>query len=137
MNEGLIIGRLAWLASALAVQRNNLASVLSCLKGLGIRAGTSFALHRKFMLLMEQLACDKEKELNLISEIEAVEKHHQAMKQLRLLRRAAPERIVIPARAVKQDEERPWRSNLLTFFGLLFLFSQNNIGNKKQRLTSD
>ncbi|MGB9153726.1 MAG: hypothetical protein WCD70_11660 [Alphaproteobacteria bacterium] len=137
MNASQLSGRLGWLASALAVQRNNLANVLSRLKGFGIYASMSFALRRKFTHLLEQVADDKEKELDILNEIEAVEKHHQAMKQMKLLRRATPKRGPKPVRLVDPDEKKPERNNLLTFIGLLFLFSQNNKNNKKQKLTSD
>ena len=37
---------------------------------------------------MEQIACEREKELDLINEIEKIEKRHQAMKKARLLKQA-------------------------------------------------
>jgi hypothetical protein len=135
MGENQISSRLAWLSSALAVQRNNIATVLLRLKCIGMRASTSFALHRKFINLLEQVATDKEKELGIINEIEAVEKHHQLMKQLKLLRRAEPEGAPRTTRLPEPAREKPQRRSLTKIFWILYLLSLNKINNKKQSLT--
>jgi len=138
MNESQINGRLAWLSSNLAAQRNNLAKILLRLKGIGLRAGTSLGLHRKFMGLLEQIAADREKEIDIINEIEAVEKQHSEMRQRKLLRYADPD--LAPQTDIfveEQREDEPKRISLLTLFGLIYLFSSKPINHKNQDLTVD
>jgi hypothetical protein len=50
--------------------------------------GNNFSLHKKFMRLMDQVSDDREKELDIINQIEAIEERHHNLKKLNLLRRA-------------------------------------------------
>src|ERR1700760_2914828 len=88
MNSKQASERIGWLGEQLATQRNNMAKILLRLRDIGVRAGVSLGLHRKFMQLMEQIACERDRELDLINEIEQVEKRHREMKQANKLRRA-------------------------------------------------
>jgi hypothetical protein len=88
MNESQITGRLSWLSDLLVVRRNHLQKLFLRLRDIGVRAGNSLALHRKFIRLMEQVAFDREKELDLINEIEDVEKRHHELRKRNLLKRA-------------------------------------------------
>jgi hypothetical protein len=88
MNEQQQNERVNWLGATLAAQRGNISHLLLRLKGIAAHVGTSLSLHKKFMRLINQVADDREKELDLIKEIEAVEKHHHELKELHLLRHA-------------------------------------------------
>ena len=124
MNESQIQGRLSWLGAALETRRNDIAHFLSCIKGLGVHVGTSLSLHEKFLHLMDQIAYDREKELDIIYEIETVEKRHCELKRLRLLRKADPEFKKKQEPALESEKkEKPHRLSLLEILALLFLFS--------------
>ena len=131
-------GRLSWLTDLLSGQRATLNKLLLRLKDVGARVGTSIALHHKFMRLLEQISFDREKELDLINEIEAVEKQHQQMRQAKRLRQA--DRDYKPKAdidIIHPTEEKPERGGILTLFGLLLLFSNKPIKQKNQSLTVD
>jgi hypothetical protein len=137
MNHIQASDRAGWLGIALAAQRDTLSKILFRLKEIGVRAGTSLGLHRKFMQLMEQIAYDRQKELDLINEIESVEKHHLEMKQNNKLRRAGDKPVQTTAFTKKQEDKEPKRASLLTILGILWLFSAKPINHKKQELTVD
>jgi uncharacterized protein YigA (DUF484 family) len=134
MDDSHFNGRISWLTATLETQRNNIVSILLRLKGIGARAGTSMALHRKFMRFMEQVAHERNKELDIINEIEAIEKRHFELKRRRLLRRAAKEPPVSTADLPSEErkEEKPERMSLLTILGLFCLFSARPAKPKKQ-----
>ncbi len=88
MNKTHIKAHLAWLSAALTAQRTILSTILSRLRGFGASAEASPALHPKFMRLLTQAAHHKEKEDNILDEIEAMEKRHQALKIRKELRHA-------------------------------------------------
>jgi hypothetical protein len=129
MNEGQINGRLGWLSATLSAQRNNISKLLMRLRGV-VHAGTSLALHRKFMRLMDQVADDREKEMGIIHEIEEVEKRHQELKRLHMLREVDPEAKPKPDLAMEElpedgedDEDKDGLFSFRALFGLLWLFS--------------
>ncbi|MDR3423578.1 MAG: hypothetical protein P4M13_00655 [Alphaproteobacteria bacterium] len=129
MNEGQINGVLSWLGDILLARRNHMTKLLLRLRDIGARAGNSLALHRKFLRLMEQVAFDREKEMDIIHEIESVEKRHREMRERKLLRQAdvrlAPKASPCPDTRPDEedDEDEPSRFSLWKIFGLLFLFS--------------
>ena len=126
MNEGQISGRLSWLTATLAAGRTNISQLLSRLKGIAMSAGTNIALHRKFMRLMNQVANIREKELDILHEIETVEKRHSELRRRNLLRKADPEaaaRTDLIPEEQEQDEEKPQRLSLLTLAGILYFLS--------------
>jgi len=135
MNNTRIQERLGWLSLTLAEQRNNISKILSRLKDIGVRAGTSLGLHKKFMGFLEQVAVEQEKELGLLHEIEAVEKQHQNMRKRNLLRHAdAKPKPVFPA---EENEPKAPPSGIWKLFGLLYMFSQTPVKHKSQELTVD
>ncbi len=127
MNEGQISGRLSWLTATLAAGRTNISQLLSRLKGIAMSAGTNIALHRKFMRLMNQVADIREKELDILHEIEQVEKRHSELRRHNLLRKADPEAAartdIVPE---EQEAEKPSRFSLLTIAGILYLLSSRS-----------
>ena len=139
MNERILIEKKSWLEKILASQRNNLAGVLHRVKALGLRMGNSLALHRKFEHLMTQVAFDREKELDLINEIEAIEKKHLLLKERQMLRRADADKAPRPANdaLLEQSEEKPKRGSLLGLVSILALLSPLRLKHKNQDLTVD
>jgi hypothetical protein len=139
MNEQKITERLVWLGNIVAVQRNNIANLMAQMRGIGQRAGTSLAMHLKFTHLMEQISYDREKELDILHEIESVEKRHRELKERKMLRRAEPEKAMNAKNDNLRDfaEEKPKRVSLLTLLGLLYLFASKPIKHKNQSLTVD
>jgi len=138
MNKSLINGQLAWLSATLASQRNNISALLLRLRGFGMSAGSSLILHRKFMRLMEQVADDRKKEMDIIGEIEAMENRHRHLKEHRMLRSASPE----PAQkaelaALQSEDEKPKRAGILGLIAFLYLMSAKRVNHKNQRLTVD
>ncbi len=120
MTETQIQGKLAWLCAGLEARRNDIARIVRLLASIGAYAATSFAVHKKFLNLMDQIAEEKEKETNILHEIETVEKHHEEMKRQRRLRRADPDLIASESfRLMEAEEEAPRRSG---FWGLVILF---------------
>jgi hypothetical protein len=88
MSETKLKERVGWLGLLLTNQRNNLADLLLRLRDVGLRAGSSLAIHRKFLKMLEQVEVERERELGLLHEIEEVEKKHAEMRRLRKLRTA-------------------------------------------------
>ncbi len=92
-------------------------------------AGTNIALHRKFMRLMNQVADIREKELDILHEIEQVEKRHSELRRHNLLRKADPEaaaRTDIVPEEQEAEGEKPSRFSLLTIAGILYLLSSRS-----------
>lgn len=88
MSETKLKERAGWLGLLLTNQKNNLAELLLRLRDVGLRAGSSLAVHRKFLKMLEQVEIERERELGLLHEIEEVEKKHAEMRRLRKLRTA-------------------------------------------------
>jgi hypothetical protein len=122
---------------SLAACRNDLVQLLLRLRGIGLRAGTSPKLHRKFMRLMEQISMDREREIHFLCEIEEMEKLHKNMKRHNRLRRArqAPPTSLppIPEEAVSLPQMRE-NPGLL---GWLAVLTTHRINHKNQDLTVD
>lgn len=137
MNDIRISGRLGWLSSALVTQRNNLSNTLLRLKDAGLRAGTSLNLHRKFMRLLEQVATDRDKELAILNEIEAIEKQHRAMKRSNLLRCVTRKHMPHAAVVDHPEDGKHEHNGLLRLFGIFWLLSSTNNKRKKQQLAAD
>ena len=87
MDKNSIKGRLRWLATALTTQRNTIADILSRLRHFGTHGGSAPALRPKFMRLLTQVAVHREKENDILDEIEAMERRHQELKRGKRLRR--------------------------------------------------
>lgn len=130
MNEKIEKERINWLGTLLGSQRTNISSLLDRLRGIAVRVGNSLPLHKKFMLFLDQVATDREKELDIINEIESIEKKHRELKQMRLLRRADSIEGAARKRRLKElerenqqkdneDENSPHRLDLLEIFCVL------------------
>ncbi len=133
MNEKQEKERVNWLRTALAEQRTNISSFLDRLRGIAVKVGDSLALHTKFLRLMDQVATDREKELDIINEIESIEKRHREMKQMRLLKRADQAEEAKRKRRLKElegenrqnedeDEDSPQRLGLFEAVIVYWLF---------------
>lgn len=124
--------RLSWLSATLSMHRKHIRGLLSRLKSVAVRMGDGLVLHKKFLHLIDQISDEREKEIDILREIETVEKRHLALKKKNLLRREAQKakehRKRLDKKA-KEDsdwddemrarEEVPHRSN---FFDYLLLF---------------
>ncbi len=136
MNEAKVQEQLSWFTFSLAAQRSNLSKIFLRLCSIGARAGTSLAIHRKFMCLMDQIALDKAKELDLICDIEQIEKRHALLRQRHLLRQARGtilQNVRAPRLApVEQPEEKPARLGLFKLMALFALFSSTPTHHKNQ-----
>lgn len=80
------------LSAALAGQKNALADLLHRLVGMGPTDGMKGSVFRKFLRTLEQISFEKEKELELIHRIEAVETRHRIQRKHKKLKRAAHHR---------------------------------------------
>ena len=138
MNKDQISGRLSWLADALAVRRNDIASAFLRLKGLGVQVRNSLSFPRHFVSLMEQIAADREKELDILHEIETIEKKHDELKTNKLLRTASPAPLPqVEPLSCEDNEEKPDGFGLTRILALLAFFSSSGGNHKKQDLTVD
>jgi hypothetical protein len=66
-----------WLASVLADKRTRIAHLFAEIAGLGSPATMKPAIFRRFLALLTQIASEKEKEIDFIDHIEAVELKHR------------------------------------------------------------
>lgn len=132
MNEAQTQGRLSWLYQGMEARRNDIARLLRRAAGVCAFIATNFSVHKKFLELMDQVAEEKEKEYEILHEIETVEKHHEEMKLGNRLRQADPSLAAKKKapNAVYVEEEKPKRSNFLKFLFLLFFFSSGDQGPK-------
>lgn len=87
---------------------------------LGPVEGLRPKLLRKLASWIDQLANLRKKELDIISEINAIEKKHNAMRQDKMLRRAGPKPQIKPDEPMPRPKEPKQRNRLL--YWLLFFF---------------
>src|SRR5690242_17830814 len=102
--------RVSWLAEQLGTQRTTLAGFLRSLSSLGVPGNMKPSRFRKFILLLNQVATEKEKATALISEIEAIEQQHRFAKKQHRLRHTSdikPQPAPQPFEA-KREAERPF-----------------------------
>ena len=124
LNTRQIREYLNWISSALDAQKGKIGRLLLRLKDVGLRAGTGFALHKKFVRLLQQVAIDQEKELDILNEIEAVERRHEELRKKKLLRAFNPDAPRdAPALMTETPEPKPKRSSLWLLVGLWAVFS--------------
>jgi hypothetical protein len=69
--------RVAWLSARLGTHTHRIMSLLGRLGDLGVIQMLKPALFQKFLNLMEQISAEKDKESDVISEIEAIERKHR------------------------------------------------------------
>lgn len=100
-----------------------MARLLRRVAGVCAFVATNFSIHKKLLELMDEITDEKQKEYEILHEIESVEKHHEEMKRQNLLRHADPDlNIKQSTFLLKADEEEePKRANLLNFFAFLLL----------------
>lgn len=129
MNEGKIQEHVNWFSFSLAAQRNNLTQLFARLRSIGAKVGTSMAVHHKFIRLMDQVADAQKKELDLLCDIEEMEKRHAVMREQRLLRQAN-DNLLKPKADPDYDlgrhdtrDEKPARGGLGKLLLLLALFA--------------
>jgi|GEM_PF-2786991 hypothetical protein len=134
MNERQQIEQVNWLSAKLSVQRDKLSSFLLRLKGIAVRVTSGLSLNKKFMRLMDQVAADREKEFDIIREIEDVERRHHELRQHNMLQRIAHEAEKKRKRSLKKENE-DYRENeedkeedeegfsLMELLAMLYLFS--------------
>ncbi len=131
MNEAQIQGRLSWLYQGMEARRNDIARLLRQAAGVCAFIATNFSIHKKFLELMDQIAEEKEKEYEILHEIETVEKNHAEMKRGNRLRQADPALAEKPSDAAMfEEEEKPKRSNFLKILLLFLFFSPTDQGPK-------
>lgn len=73
--------RVAWLSARLGTHTHRIMSLLGRLGDLGVMQMLKPALFQKFLNLMEQIAAEKDKESDVISEIEAIERKHRTFRK--------------------------------------------------------
>ena len=138
MNKLQISGRINWLSLTLVARRNNIAALLSRLVGIGTRIGASLGLQKKFIRLLEQVAVEREKELDLLHKIESMEKRHESLRRHGQLRMATSPRMQTFAPSSDETPEPPpSQINLWKLFGLIYLLSHAGGKHKNQELTVD
>jgi len=124
MNEKGIKSYLTWLGDNLMVRRRSVLSMLDRLRDVCMKAGSHLYLYKKFMKLLEQISGEREKEIYLIDEIQAVEKKHAEMRKQKKLRRARCEKD--KDCAISADAEpKPKRTGLWTLLGVMYLLSRS------------
>jgi len=122
------------LTAALATQKHVLSKILLRLKDFGGCLGTNFSLHKKFFRLMNQVAEERKKEMNLIDRIEALETYHKDLRRRDLLQRRALEAERKYRRHLRiangeiepcddNEDETPRVFNYWKAYALVYLFS--------------
>jgi hypothetical protein len=133
--------RLTWLMSSWSRKERKIRKLQGRAHGMGPVEGMKPSFFQKFMGLLQQISGLREKELVIISEINAVEKKHRALRKSKKLKRAAPK----PAswqydpNAEDEDEDaKEERSGINFWFVAIFLWlmSENN-SNKNQGPKND
>jgi hypothetical protein len=123
--------RLAWLASQLSEQRAALSQLIRSLKGFGPRANMKPSHFRKFVLLLNQVAFEKEKEAELICRIEAVEQKHRFARKHPMLRKRAERRLrLMPQPCMDQPKAKRPGLEWIWIFVLWRIFSGRHIAHK-------
>ncbi|MFY9288551.1 MAG: hypothetical protein WAO98_08635 [Alphaproteobacteria bacterium] len=85
--------RVSWLMAAWSDQRRKIASLLARLGDLGTPGGMTPKIFHKFLHMLSQVAAEKEHEMHLIDEIEAIERKHRFMRKVGWLKRIGPKPI--------------------------------------------
>ena len=81
MNGHIETSRVAWLSARLSTHTHRIMSLLGRLGDIGVMQKLKPALFHKFLNLMGQIAAEKDKEANVISEIEAIERKHRTFRK--------------------------------------------------------
>ena len=128
MNEKLLGEKISWLGDKLIGKRDILSRMLSRLRAFGESVGGNLGWHKKLSCLMEQIADEREKEVDLIYEIDKMEKRHREMKRARLLKQAdasladrVEKRDAAPMKC--EEKEEPEVPLLVKLMGLWYFFS--------------
>jgi hypothetical protein len=144
MNDSQLQGRIGWLSVILGGNRARLTDLLRRLRGVAASAGASLGLHKKFIHLLEQIQVEREKELDLIDEIEAVEKQHELRRKNKLLRQVsregkceAEQAGLRPRSKALEAEKEPSRTPAWKIIALFLLFSNFGKNNKNQQLNNE
>jgi len=82
--------RISWLAASLGTQRQRVADLLARIADIGHARFEKPALFQKFANLMDQVACAKEEEVCILSEIVAIEQKHRFNRKLGTLKHPKP-----------------------------------------------
>jgi hypothetical protein len=101
------ISRRDWLAAALSERRSRIVELMRRLAGLGAPGSIKPELFHKFLELMGQIADERDKEIDLIGQIETVEEKHRFRRDCNQLEQAnaCREREAEMALAWEDDDE--------------------------------
>ena len=100
-------GLFSKLTASLAGQRYILADLLRRLTCLGSPASMKSSVFRKFLFTLEQISFEKEKEVEIISRIQAIEEHHRRQRKSKKLKCATDHKSKIKAPKTKIAEYEP------------------------------
>lgn len=130
--------RLEWLIAAWAEQRRRAALLLGRITDLGPLQAMTPAVMRKFLRLMDQVDEAKQKEIKIISSIDAIEEQHRFRRLHKQLRQAcAPgDKPKVVSTMTPEESERPQRRWLWVLF-LWYLLMRKQINQKNHSLTVD
>ena len=125
--------RLSQLMSSWGRKTRKIARLNARLVRLGSSGALKPSLYRKFTKLIDQLAFFRNKENNILSKINAVERHHRLLRQQKKLKRAAPKPIAYKrngSRSRRKEKNYFW----LTILWLLLLAPRPKKNHKKAGL---
>ncbi len=97
-------GRISWLAAAWGAQKAKVMSLLGRLGDLGSREDMKPNVFAKFLHILGQIANERDKEVDILSEIEAIERKHRIQREHGALKRVEAE----PADTMNRECEDEW-----------------------------
>jgi len=137
--------RLSWLTASLGERRSRLTSILRRMVGLGEPGAMKSSIFGKFLNLIEQVAGERDKEMELMSQIDAIEQKHRFMRDHHKLERADPDFESKPKKEFDHEDdcEEDNEKSKEMGFGLKWFFAKvlgdSMVGSyyKKQELNLD
>jgi hypothetical protein len=92
----------------------------------------------KFLRMLDQIAAEREKEIRILNQIEAVEEQHRLCRKHNQLEQGIPQPENKPGLPPAEEEEaEPPKTGLLWLAAIWYLFGGGLINQKKQGLTAD
>lgn len=129
--------RLEWLVAAWTEQRLRVSKILGRITDLGaLQAMTPAVLH-KFLRLMDQVGEAKQKEIKIISNIDAIEEQHRFRRTHNQLKHAGPKAQSPNSELDLNEECEQPKRQLMWLLAFWYLFMRKKNNQNKQDLTPD
>ena len=130
-------GRLAWLKAALGAQKHKIVSLLGRLSDFAASVSGKPKVFNKFLFMMNEVAVARDHEVEILSEIEAVEKKHHLLREHGSLKHIEDVDLLSSEVDDFDRDLKPPERDVFWLLAFWYLLTRQKINQKKQGLTAD